>query len=57
MENLDHLIKEYKKLFAQDLDLMDNKAFIEQQKKIEELGKKILSMNPEILDMEKRNSL
>jgi hypothetical protein len=56
MENLDHLIKEYKKLFAQDLDLMDTKAFIEQQKKIEELGRKILSMNPDILDMAKRNN-
>ena len=41
MESLKELIAEYKKLFSADLNSLDKKAFIEQQKKIELLGMKI----------------
>jgi hypothetical protein len=41
MDKLDSLIREYEKLFSRDVKTMDPQAFINQQKRLEELGKKI----------------
>jgi uncharacterized coiled-coil protein SlyX len=44
MDVLQKLKEDYKKLFDQRLDTLDIRAFAQEQKKIEELGERIIAL-------------